>query len=85
MSERRDEIRAVLFDVLGTIAPEADLAGLDPLKSLRDQIDLDSMDFLNVVIRLHERLAVEIPESDYGKLATVAGAMDYLANRCGAA
>jgi len=52
-------------------------------KPFRDQVDIDSFDFLNVVIRLHEKLGVDIPEADYGKLATLASTVDYLAARCG--
>jgi acyl carrier protein len=76
-----DEIRAVIFDVLGAIAPEIDPAAIEPERPLRDQVDLDSMDFLNVIIRLHERLGVDIPESDYGEFATLNRAVDYLARR----
>jgi acyl carrier protein len=76
-----DQIRAVFFDVLGAIAPEADPAAIDPDKPLRDQIDLDSMDWLNVIIRLHEVLKVEIPEQDYAELTTLNGAIKYLASR----
>jgi acyl carrier protein len=79
----RDEIRAVIFDVLGAIAPEADPASIAPDRPWREQIDIDSFDFLNVVIRLHERLGVEIPEQDYGKLLTLNDAVDYLVTRCG--
>jgi len=74
-----DEIRAVFFDVLGSIAPEADPAAIDPEKPLREQIDLDSMDFLNVIVRLHEVLAIDIPEEDYAQLATLNSALAYLA------
>ena len=79
-----DEIRAVLFDVLGSIAPESDPAGIDPDKPLREQIDLDSMDFLNVIIRLHEVLGVDIPEKDYGEFSTLTGSLGYLFRRCSA-
>jgi acyl carrier protein len=76
-----DHFRAVFFDVLGAIAPEADPATLDPGKPLREQIDLDSMDWLNVIIRLHERLGVDIPEQDYGELSTLNSVVAYLARR----
>ena len=75
----RDEIRATVLRVLGEIAPEADLASLAPEVGLRDQLDLDSMDILNFVVGLHAALGVEIPESDYPKLATVDGCVDYVA------
>jgi acyl carrier protein len=74
-----DELRRVILRVLGEIAPEADLPGLKPDVSLRDQLDLDSMDVLNFVIGLHETLRVDIPEADYPQLLTVNGAMQYLA------
>ena len=73
-----EEIRATVLQVLGDIAPEADLAGIDPAESLREQFDLDSMDFLNFAIGLHQRLGVEIPEADYSRLASLEGAVAYL-------
>ena len=76
-----DEIKRVIFDVLGAIAPEADPATIVPDQPLREQIDIDSFDFLNVIIRLHELLGVEIPESDYAELMTLDGAVAYLARR----
>jgi acyl carrier protein len=76
-----DEIRTTILRVLGEIAPEADPARIDPDASLRDQLDLDSMDVLNVMIALHEALHVDIPETDYAKLATLNGAVAYLARR----
>ena len=76
-----EEIRATIFDVLGAIAPEIDSASIDPAQPLRDQVDLDSFDFLNVIIRLHEILGVDIPESDYAELLTLNGAVKYLAAR----
>jgi len=76
-----DEIRATVLRVLGDIAPEADPARIDPEASLREQLDLDSMDVLNIMIALHEALHVDIPETDYPKLATLNGAVAYLAQR----
>ncbi len=73
-----DAVRALVLDILGTIAPEADLATLAPAAILRAELDLDSMDFLNFVIALHDRLGIDIPEADYPALATLAGAVDYL-------
>ena len=77
-----DQIRAAIADVIGAVAPEADLATVDPDQPLREQIDIDSFDFLNVIIRLHEVLGVDIPEQDYGKLLTLNSALDYLSRRC---
>lgn len=79
----RAQIRAAIFDVLGAIAPEVDPAAIAPDRPLREQIDIDSFDFLNVIIRLHEVLGVEIPERDYAELATLDGAVEYLARRSG--
>jgi len=75
----RDEIRATVLRVLGEIAPESDPASIKPDVGFRGQMDLDSMDVLNFVIGLHAALNVEIPETDYPKLATLDGCVEYLA------
>jgi acyl carrier protein len=80
----RDEIRQAILDALATVAPEGDFGRLKADRPLRDQLDIDSYDFLNVVVALHERLGVDIPETDYQRLATLNGAVDYLAGRAGA-
>jgi acyl carrier protein len=76
-----DEIRTVLFEVLSDIAPEADPASIRHDVSLRDQLDIDSMDFLNLMTALHDETGVEVPERDYPLLATIGGFVDYVA-RC---
>jgi len=76
-----EEITATVLEVLGQIAPEADLTQLRPDVAIRDQLDIDSMDFLNFVIALHERLHIDIPETDYPKVATLSGCVAYLAAR----
>jgi acyl carrier protein len=76
-----DEIRDTLLRVLGDIAPEADPATIKPDVDLRDQLDIDSMDFLNFVIGIHEELGVDIPEADYPQLVTLDGFADYLTAR----
>ena len=81
----RDEIRALVIDTLAGIAPEVDFATIASGQPLRGQVDIDSFDFLNVIIRLSERLKVDIPEADYGQLATLDGALDYLARKCAVA
>ena len=78
MSTTPEELRTTVLSVLGEIAPEADAASIDAKESLREQLDLDSMDFLNFVIGLHRRLGIEIPESDYSRLASIDGAVAYL-------
>jgi len=77
----RDEIAATVVRLLGNIAPEADLTGLMPDVSIRDQLDVDSMDFLNFVIALHDALHVDIPESDYAKITTLNDCVAYLEAR----
>ncbi len=77
------DIRTVLQEELGNIAPEMDLQSLDPAADLREALDIDSMDFLNFVIAVHRRLAVDIPELDYPKLITLDGAMAYLKAKLG--
>jgi acyl carrier protein len=75
------EIKAVLLEELGNLAPEADPAALAPDADLREGLDLDSMDFLNLMIALDKRLGVAIPEADYGRLRTLQAALDYLGAR----
>ena len=72
------DIRTVLQEELGNIAPEMDLQKLDPTADLREALDIDSMDFLNFIIAVHHRLGVDIPELDYPKLITLARAVTYL-------
>lgn len=77
----KEEIKAVVLRILGDIAPEADLSRLKPDVSFRDQLDIDSMDFLNFVIALDEELDVGIPESDYPKLSTLEACVELLSSR----
>jgi len=73
--------KSMICEVLGSIAPEADFAALSGSEDLRDALDLDSMDFLNFIIALHERTRIEIPEADYSKLRTLNDIAAYLARR----
>lgn len=75
-----NEIHQHILQILHRIAPEADLESLDPKQNLREALDIDSFDFLNVAIALHETFGVDIPESDYRKIATLQGMIDYLRN-----
>lgn len=77
----RETIREAALRVLGGIAPEADLAALDPAAPLRETLDLDSMDFLNFVVGLLEEIGIDVPEADYGRLSSLATCVDYLAAR----
>jgi len=72
------DIRKVIQEELNNIAPEADIASVDPVADLREAIDIDSMDFLNFIIAIHRRLGVDIPEIDYPKLGTLNGAFAYI-------
>jgi acyl carrier protein len=72
------ELRAVVVATLKTIAPEVEDAELRPDRPLRNQVDLDSMDWLNFLIGLHEKLKVDIPEADYARLVTLGDVLDYL-------
>ena len=76
-----DDIRTAVLHALATVAPEARSLPLAPTVALRDQLDLDSMDFLNFVIAIHQALHVDIPEADYPSLATLDGAVSYLGSR----
>ncbi len=73
------EINKIVRQALSHVAPEVDLDRIDPTKDLRDQIDIDSVDFLNFVIGLHKELNVDIPDADVSKLATLKGCAAYLA------
>jgi acyl carrier protein len=72
------DIRQVIQEELNNIAPEADIASVDPAADLREAIDIDSMDFLNFVIAIHRRIGIDIPEIDYPKLVTLKGAFAYI-------
>lgn len=78
-----DDARRIVLQVLGDIAPEAELDAIDPTENFRDQIDIDSVDFLNFVIALNEATGAEIPEADYPKLSSLDGAAAYLAEHAG--
>jgi acyl carrier protein len=77
------DIRRVVEEELNNIAPEADLATIDPAAPLREALDIDSMDFLNFVTAIHHRLGVDIPELDYPKLVTLNSTIAYLVAKFG--
>lgn len=80
----RTEIEQTVVRALTAVAPEIDAASLKIDIPLRDQVDLDSMDVLRFMIELHKVCGVEVPETDYAKLASVTDAVDYLAAQLGA-
>lgn len=73
-----DQIRQVLIEELASLAPETDAAAIDPDADLRESLDLDSMDFLNLITALHQRLGIAVPDADYAELRTLNGAVAYL-------
>jgi acyl carrier protein len=74
----RDEVRQVIISILKDIAPDEDVNSIEDDVVLREQIDLDSMDFLDIVMELRKRFNIEVPESDYPKLASMASCIQYL-------
>jgi len=74
----RADLQATVLRALASVAPEADTAALDPKKPIREELDIDSMDFLNFVVALHAALGVDVPERDYAKLATLDSCVNYL-------
>jgi acyl carrier protein len=77
----REAIRKAVVAELRRIAPEVEESELRADRLLRDQVDLDSMDWLNFLVALHERLDAEIPESDYQRLGTLEQIVDYLSGK----
>ena len=75
----REEIHAAVLKCLASVVPELDPKSLDESVPFREQLDMDSMDALNFVVALDERLGVAVPESDYPKIATLESCIDYFA------
>jgi acyl carrier protein len=76
-----DEIKALVLRELSNIAPEIDTSQIDPAVNVRDQVDLDSMNVLDLMIAIHEATGVEIPEADYPKILTLNDFATYLQPR----
>ena len=74
-----EEISNAVIEIINDILPDGDCTGLNPDDRLRDQLDLDSMDFLDIVMELRKQYKVEVPEEDYPKLATLSSCVEYLA------
>ncbi|QDU95045.1 acyl carrier protein [Lignipirellula cremea] len=72
------DIREEIIDILGDIAPDEDLGDLTDEKPFREQLELDSMDFLDIVMELRKRYRIQIPEEDYPHLASMQSTVDYL-------
>jgi acyl carrier protein len=75
------QIRAVILEVIGQILPDEDLSKLKGDVRIRDQVEMDSMDFLDIIMELRKRYGIEVPEEDYLNLATLDGAVAYLEPR----
>ena len=85
MNMDRPTLKTTALEVLRLIAPEVEPGAIEASKPLRSQVDLDSMDWLNFLIGLHQRLGVNIPEADYAQLVTLDNVLDYLQARSGPA
>jgi len=73
-----DQVKETILNIIGEIAPDEDLSDVKPDVRLRDQLDLDSMDFLDIVMELRKQYGIEVPEADYQKLASLDSCADYL-------
>lgn len=74
----REDIRQAILDIIGDIAPDEDLTAIKDEVRLREQLDLDSMDFLDIVMELRKRYGVEVPEAEYMELASLSSSVKYL-------
>ena len=74
----KDECKQVVLDIIADIAPDEDLGNVKPEVRLRDQLQLDSMDFLDIVMELRKRHGIEVPEKDYQQLASLDSCAEYL-------
>ena len=72
------DVRQAILDIIARIAPDEDLSGLNDEERIRDQIDLDSMDFLDIIMELRKIYGIEVPEPDYMELSTLSRATEYL-------
>jgi acyl carrier protein len=73
-----DEIKQVVLDIIADIAPDEDISNVKPDVRLRDQLQLDSMDFLDIVMELRKQHGIEVPEADYPQLASLDSCAEYL-------
>ncbi len=74
----RDEIKSIILEVMLNIIPEMEPSTLDARVSFRDQVEMDSVDYLNFVLALEKRLGIRIPEIDYPRLSSLDGAVAYV-------
>ena len=74
----KDDCKKLVIDIISDIAPDEDLTAIKPEVRLRDQLQLDSMDFLDIVMELRKRHGIEVPEADYSHLASLDSCAEYL-------
>lgn len=75
------DVKQAILDIISELVPDEDLSALDDTVRIRDQIDLDSMDFLDIIMELRKRYNIQVPESDYPQFATMNGCVNYLTPR----
>jgi len=76
-----EQIRATILEIISGIIPDEDLSDLKGDIPIREQVELDSMDFLDIIMELRKRFGIEVPESEYTELATLDGSVSYLEPR----
>ncbi len=74
----KQEVRQVVLDIIADVALDEDVSNLKDDVALRDQLDLDSMDFLDIVMELKKRHQIEVPQEDYPQLASMQSCVEYL-------
>ena len=74
-----EQVKKVILDIISVVAPDADLSDVKGEVGLRDQLDLDSMDFLDIVMELRKRHKIDVPKEEYTQLASLASCVSYLA------
>lgn len=77
----REELKSIVLGCLRSVAPEVDAGALTPAQPLRDQVDLDSVDWMNFLVALHSKLGIDIPDADAARLTTLDALLDYCAAR----
>jgi acyl carrier protein len=73
-----DDVKKIIVDIISNIAPDEDVSNLNPAVALREQLQLDSMDFLDIVMELRKKHGIEVPEADYPRLASLNSCAEYL-------
>jgi len=72
------KVKSIILDIISVVSPDADLSDVKSDEPLRDQLDMDSMDFLDIVMELRKRFQIEVPKEDYGRLASLESCVAYL-------